>query len=380
MFRSLLLLPLLGLCPWAAAQPRWLKPPDIRGLQIFPGRANAGFTGITRLTFGKEVDGEALMEVPVSHFLGIGDRSQAGGTPVCSIDGMTVCFVDHDASTSETYGLVIRPRAAGGGPNMTATAIVQLNGLSSPKAVGTRGWCVQTFFLSGSKIVPKAIPCRATFYFGMQVAADRQWPKDGISLYYSHYAAAANPPTDSGDFPRASAPGLLWSVTKGKAPTNDPRKLGFRGLTMPFSLIPSGPVLQCGAGHLFNGKTHPGFGAAGLYPDVKRKPTGDGLVLRITDNQNRKTGGNALLFMSLGATGAPPTIIGISGRVYLSSSTFLFLVAAPLTKGSADSLFVLAKAGQIPTGVAGATAYFQAVTSGTGAPQPAITNLVAVKL
>ena len=243
MFRFLLLLSILGLCPWVAAQARWLTPPEIRGLQIFPGRANAGFTGITRLTFGKEVDGEALMEVPVSHFMGIGDRSQAGSNPICSIDGITVCFIDHDSSTSETYGLVIRPRAAKGGPNMTATAILQLNA-SSPKAVGTKGWCVQTLFLSGSKIVPKTIPCRATLYFGMQVPANRNWPKDGISLYQAHYAAPANPPTDSGDFPRPSAPGLLWSVTKGQAPTNDPKKLGFRGLTMPFSLIPSGPVLQ----------------------------------------------------------------------------------------------------------------------------------------
>lgn len=365
----------------AGAQLVPVAAPEIRGLQIFPGRGNAGATDLTRLTFGKEADGEALMEVPVAFFQGVGDRTQ--GAPVCSLDGITVAFQDHDGSTAERYGIVVRPRASSGGPDMSATPILQLNNLPSPTASGVRGWAIQTMFMSGSQPNPMPIPCQQTFFFGMFVPKNNDWPKDGISLYMARYPETSGQATDRGDYARvwrsAGDPvtNLLWSTVVGKSPTNDPRHLGFRGGSLPFSLIASGPILQAGAGHLFNGKTHPGFGAAGVFPDIQRKPTGDGLILRITDNPNRKTGGTMVLFASLGTNAAPPAIGGLQGRVYLGASLF-FVAAGALTQDSADTLLELAPKGKIPTSILGNTVYFQAATQGTSAANAAITNLVGV--
>lgn len=371
------LLALLVLTATAAAQKVPVAAKEIRGLQIFPGRGNAGCTEITRLTFGKEADGEALMEVPVAWFQGVGDRTQGSATPVCSIDGFTVAFQDHNGSTAESYGIVIRPRASGGGPDMAATPILQMNNLSSPKAgSGVRGWAAQTLFMS-------PIPCRQTFFFGMFVPKFKDWPKDGISLFMSRYPETSGSATDRGDYARVwrgttdPVTNLLWSVTIGKSPTNNPQDLGFRGGSLPFSLVASGPVLQAGAGHLFAGKTQPGFGAAGIFPDIKRRPTGDGLVLRVTDNANRKTGGTVLLFGALGTTGVPPVVGGLKGRVYLSPSLF-FLTAGVLTKDSADTLLQLAPRGKIPTSLVGTTIYFQGATQGSSPSTAAITNLVGV--
>ncbi|MHC4079033.1 MAG: hypothetical protein ACYST0_11410 [Planctomycetota bacterium] len=371
----------VGLAGTGLAQKVPVAPLDTRGLQIFPGRGNAGCTGITRLTFGKGADGEALMEVPVSWFQGVGDRTQGSATPVCSIDGMTVVFQDHNGSTAESYGIVIRRRASKGGPDMTAAPILQLTNLSSPTAgSGVRGWAIQTLFKSGSQPTPKTIPCRQTLFFGMSVPKDNDWPKDGISLYEARYPEGAAIATDLGDFARVSrgatdpVPNLLWSVTIGKAPTNE---LGYRGLSMPFSLVASGPVLQAGAGHLFRGKTQPGFGAAGVFPDIKRSPTGDGLVLRVTDNGNRTQGGTVLIFVALGTNGSPPVLGGLKGRVYLGSNP-IFLLAGTLTKGSADTLFEIAGPKKIPTALIGTSVYFQGATQGSSPSTAAITNLVGV--
>ena len=266
---------------------------------------------------------------------------------------------------------------------MAATPILQLNNLSSPKGNGVRGWAIQTLFMSGSQPAPKTIPCRQTFFFGMFVPKFKDWPKDGISLFIARYPQTSGPATDRGDYARvwrgAGDPvtNLMWSVVVGKAPTNNPKDLGFRGGSLPFSLVASGPVLQAAAGHLFSGKTQPGFGAAGVFPDIKRAPAGDGLVLRVTDNANRKTGGTMLLFGSLGTTGAPPILNGLKGRIYLSPSLF-FLTAGVLTKDSADTLFELAPKGKIPTTLVGITIYFQAATQGTSPATAAITNLIGV--
>jgi hypothetical protein len=379
------LLAVLVLAGASAAQLVPVAPLDIRGLQLFPGRGNAGATDLTRLTFGKGADGEALMEVSASWFQGMGDRSE-GSTVVCSIEGVTVPLQDHNASTAESYGIVIRPRAGTGGPDMAATPILQLNNLSAPTIVsgGVRGWAIQSMFMSNSKPDPKPIPCQQTFYFGVFVPKDNNWPKDGISLFMSRYPETSGPATDRGDFARVwhgsgdPVTNLLWSVVVGNPPTNRPQDLGFRGGSLPFSLIASGPVLQAGAGHLFNGKTHPGFGAAGIFPDIARSPTGDGLVLRITDNANRTTGGAVLLFGALATTGGPPVLPGLKGRVYLSPGLF-FLVGGALTKDSADTLLELAPKGKIPTSLVGLTLYFQAATQGTSpASAAAITNLVGV--
>ncbi len=374
---------LVVLATGTAAQKASVAAPEIRGLQLFPGRGNAGCTDLTRLTFGKEVDGEALMEVGAAWFQGVGDRSAGSVNAVCSADGMTVVFQDHDGSTAEQYGLVIRKQASGGGPDMAATPILQLNNLSSPTGSGLKGWAIQTFFMSGSQPSPMPVPCQQTFFFGMMVPKLLKWPKDGISLFMARYPETSVPATDHGDYARVwrgsgdPVTNLLWSVTVGRSPTNKPQDLGFRGGSLPFSLIASGPVLQAGAGHLFNGKTQPGFGAAGIFPDIKRSPAGDGLVLRITDNANRKSGGTLLLFVAL-TTSASPVLIGdLTGRLYLGQGAF-FVTPGVLAKDSADTLLEIVPRGKIPTSLLGTRVYFQAATQGSSAANAAITNLVGV--
>lgn len=226
--------------------------------------------------------GEALMEINGEHFRGIGD---ANG--IVRLFGVYHWLADEKLSTIETYGIVVRGGAPGGGPDMTTgTEFVHIVGLTSPPSTNPqRGtWLMYDGFnVTGGVILPPTDPmvlAPARYYVGVDLPANPLWPAtDGHSLFRADLLSAGTGAT-VGENHRAGAPHPTWAGKQGVPSFSTP----WTYVLGPFVTSPNLHI--GGIDPTSNRLGAPGANLSmnGLFPDISGQPRSDGLMVRITDN------------------------------------------------------------------------------------------------
>lgn len=320
-------------------------------LWIYPTENGAAATFVNRPAGGSAAEG--LVEFNSAYFRGIGDTSILGDR--CEVGGLFHYAADEDTTTVETYDVVLRtqdPNTMQPDPT-TAGLIASFTGLSLPTnaAGGRSGWIMTDTFGA-----PVAVPCDQTFYAGLNLAANANWPaSDGQSIWACYKDPVASGGT-VGQNPRAGSPDLMWSVA-GAITT-----LGWTGMV---AVMVDSPVFQVGGidpNTTLNGPTagatDPSYGLNGLFPDLI-PPRGDGLTLRVKDTV--EPFGVALF--TLADTWFPiPMPLGFPGAYRLDLGTTVFLGFAGMSGGIGE-LPVVAP-GAIPQSLIGTSVYFQGAVFG----------------
>jgi hypothetical protein len=332
--------------------------------EIYPDAAGTATSYVDRMNLGGNA-GELLYEVPDARFRGVGDFG-----PACTAEAFVCTTSDENASTPETYSIVLRtPLVGGAGPDPSAAGvIVQVGPLQTPPGTGRLGWILTTSFAT-----PVAVPCEGGWYMGIAVQA-ASWTSDGQSLYMAFYPGFFNPP--AGDNPRAGAPNHSWWIMNGLT------GLSQYSHTVAVGVRTRAPVLNVGGIDPNNTRQSPpgstNFGAGGMYPDHSGSPRSDGIEIRVLDAAN--SGGIALLMLSsgylpfAGGVGVP----GIGGRLWIDFATLLPLANAPIAGGTA--FIPVAPAGALPPSVRGFTAHFQAFTVDPSLGNPRFSNAATTSL
>lgn len=227
---------------------------------------------------------EALVELNTDNFRGIGDASG-----FVRLFGIYHWVADEKLSTVETYDLVVRDGAAGGGPDMSQAAeFLRISGLTTPPSTNpARGTWIMAdgFNITGgltlwyAQQTPPYAPPR--YYVGVDLPATTLWPAtDGHSLFRADMLAA-NTTATVGENERAGAPYPTWAGKHGGLPS----------FATPWSYV-LGPFVTSPNLHLGGvdplstrlGAAGANYGLNGLYPDVGGNPRRDGLTVRVTDN------------------------------------------------------------------------------------------------
>lgn len=213
--------------------------------------------------------GEVLMQIPGSHFVGVGHVPQ--GTS-CRMTGMRIGTQDQNASTQETYRLVIRPDL-GGAPDCTAAGMLFMSGpLQLPPGTGTQSWVMTTTFST-----PVGLPMCGTYYAGVALEAAPAWAVDGQSVHMSMYTTGSNV--------AGNAVNLAWNCSLG-VPTQPGAKRTLRiGLLVDAAVLNMGNVDVAGTRCM---GTNPDLGAGGMWPvceGTAGTQRNDALVARVRDDQ-----------------------------------------------------------------------------------------------
>ncbi|MCC6672915.1 MAG: hypothetical protein IT458_17760 [Planctomycetes bacterium] len=334
--------------------------------QIYPERTGACTTHVTRMSLAGNA-GEVLKEVPATLLRGVGNNGTA-----CRVIGMRIRTADEDGSTAETYHLVFRRAAPGGGPDPTPAGVIARFGpFQTQTSAGRVGWDITHTFAQ-----PVTIPCEADFYHGFELT-QANWTADGQSIYTAYYYPTPPSPT-VGDNPRGNALSLGWTVD----PVGQFASRGVPGQNPWFDLLLDTPVLNMGGVDPNNVKQSPAgspcFGAGGLYPDVSGGSRSDGLVARVTDAGN--TNGRGYVFLSANwlvfAGGLP--VPGVTGRLWTDPT--IFLLAGQGNLVGSEATFPIAPAGAINASLVGATVYFQALTVNASLGNLRLSNAAGVSL
>jgi hypothetical protein len=231
-----------------------------------------------------------LMEIDADDFRGIGvvTDASAGQPAIMRVFGVFHWLADERLSTIETYDLVLRKPAVGGGPDMSlAGQLFRIPNLTSPPSTNpNRGtWIIYDGFnITGGFILN--LPNQQTMaldrlYVGLGMPANPLWPAtDGHSLFRADMLNAGTGAT-VGENHRLGAPPPTWAG-----------KQGVPSFATPWSYVLA-PLLVSPMLHL--GGTDPlstrlgapgsSLGLNGLYPDISGNPRRDGLTVRVTDNR-----------------------------------------------------------------------------------------------
>lgn len=292
-------------------------------------------------------DAEALMQIDTADLRGVGD---ANG--VTLLFGVYHWVADENLATSETYDLVLRKDAAGGGPDMSAAGqYLRIDNLTTPPSVNPqRGtWIMYDGFGGQPFLQPQ------TLFVGVHLPANPLWPaSDGHSLFRADMLSA-NTAATVGENHRPGAPDPTWAGLQG-APS----------FTTPWTYI-LGPFVTSPNLHMGGidptstrlGAPGANFGMNGLYPDISG-PRRDGIVARVTDNLSPF--GGAFLGASLGFKFpfylGTRSLIGLSYIGDLTSPPIVLGVSA-LQSGAHE--FNIAMPGSIPVALVGTEIAFQAV-------------------
>lgn len=297
-------------------------------------------------------DAEALLPIDAQDFRGVGD---ANG--VIRVFGVYHWVADENLATTETYDLVVRQGAVGGGPDMAASGeLLRIHGLSTPPSINNqRGtWIMYDGFniTGGLVLSPQPRP----WYVGVHLPANPLWPaSDGHALFRADMLSA-NTSAVVGENHRLGAPNPTWAGLQGAPSFSTP----WTYILGPFVTSPNLHIGGIDPTSSRLGAPGASFGMNGLYPDVSGTPRSDGLVARVTDNL--APFGWAFLGGSPGFR--PPYYLGtphLIGLSYIGDSSVrpIVLGLAPLQNGAHE--FPLAMPGTIPAVLVGADLVFQAV-------------------
>ncbi|MEZ5963441.1 MAG: hypothetical protein R3F56_06295 [Planctomycetota bacterium] len=299
----------------AASVPLHAQTPNI--FEIYSGCTN--FT--SRGSIGSNA-GEYLLQVPATHFSGLGHDPTGGSTILA---GFRYTTQDQNGVTPETYSMVMRGDTAGT-PDCSAAGLLLTTGnLTTPPntTVGAIAWVITLTFTTPST----AMPLCATFYQGGQFPAAPGWTPgtDGQSLHIVDYAL--------GDTAAPTAPSLSWNCLGGA-----PVQPNFQETVRVDALVQSA-VLNMGSVDpttivtCLQGLNNRSFGAGGLWPYCTGSagPRNDGIDCRVRDATS--AGGVFALFLgsNVGCPGVP--LGGIAnGALYLNpSGGFVQVVSGTLS-------------------------------------------------
>jgi hypothetical protein len=301
---------------------------------------------------------EAHQEINAAWLRGVSD-SQGGSL----VFGFYHWAADENLSTAESYAVVLRTDAPGGGPDASSNGvIVRVGGLTTPPWPSlSRG----TWRMTDGFATPVSVGGVQAWFMGIDLPASPNWPaSDGQSLYRADTPAALTG-APVGEDPRAGAPEVTWGIVAGRAPFTTP-------WTWLMGVLSDTPNLHVGG--LDPGSARIGtpgasnLGMGGLFPDI-RGPRRDGLTVRLTDNFLPGSGGAIGIAPGFAA---PHPILGLGapffGFCHIRNLEML-TVGFGLLNGGALELPVAAP-NTIPTALVGLTFAFQGfvVTPfGTGA-------------
>ena len=211
--------------------------------------------------------GEVLLQIPASHFVGVGHVPQGTGF---EMTGMRIVTQDQDAGTQETYRLVLRPDV-GGTPDCTAPGMLFMGGpLQLPPGTGIQAWVMSTTFTT-----PVSLPGCATYYAGVALDAAPLWTADGQSIHMAMYATGSNV--------AANAVNLAWNCGNGGPTQPGPKRTLRIGLLVDAAVLNMGNVDVAGTRCM---GTNPDLGAGGMWPvceGTSGTPRNDALVARVRD-------------------------------------------------------------------------------------------------
>lgn len=314
--------------------------------EIYPTRPNISTTDYTRLCVPDASGGEILIEVAPTHFCNV------GGAPNCSCSaiGIDVTVADGDDSTPDQFRGVWR-NAALGAPIYTNW---------QPMTTGTGGPSVETFRIpfvdAFGQPAPIALPCTATFYFGIEVGP--RVCDDGVFVAASRYQSALS--GCAGETARFGAPSLLFC---GPAPIGPYVPwIGPKNFSLRMGLTMDAPVLNIGnqAG-IFTTPCAPwdtGYGVGGLYPFNSSSVPPDTLWARVQDTVSPN--GTAILIASL--TPFPAVCVPPYGMLCLLPDPGIFLRSFALDDDGVGYCKVMT----LNPFLSGATMTFQALSLGSG--------------
>lgn len=270
--------------------------------------------------------GDILMEVPASHFSGVGHDAAGGGTLV---NGVRYLTQDQNAATVESYSFVVRPQAAGGGPDRTTT-IFSLGPLTLPTGVGTVAWMISPALGTPTTAIPQ---CN-TYYMGATVTPAPGWPSDGQSFHIANYYCQAN--NNCGDNPAANnVPNIAWNINTASNQVLQPNQR-----TLRFYLLTPAAILNLGNVDPTIATTHclatapapytnTSYGVGGMWPGAQHAtgPRNDGLNANVRDSAS--SGGFFVVFfgVDLPCPGIPLSGLA-NGGLYLNPALPLVPVAS----------------------------------------------------
>lgn len=292
----------------------------------------------TRGTLGTAA-GSILVEVPGTHFNGIGQDANGATT---TITGFRYLMQDQNAAAAaEIYDFEIRRQSnPPPGPDCTAAGIIfNLVGLQSPP-----GGSPAAFFITNTLNPPMtSLPMCDTFFMGVNVPFNAGWTNpsptwDGLSIHMGSYYTLQ---TRTASNPAPNAPNIAWNCSAGLVTQPTPR-------TYRFYLLTNAPLLNmanedptlAGTGHCLNSTTTPAYlntdtGPGGLWPESQGAgfTRNDGLKVRV----QYLAAANAPFFVFIGfGTQCPgiPIPFLYSGGLFLSPALPIVQVASGILDGS----------------------------------------------
>ncbi|MEZ5966370.1 MAG: hypothetical protein R3F56_21220 [Planctomycetota bacterium] len=319
--------------------------------QIYPAPNTADFA--TRGTLGNN-PGEILMEVPATHFSGIGQDNTGTGTILI---GFRHVLQERASATGNTYSLLVR-RGTGGRPSTDSAGILmQTSTLTGPPSSGNAAWII-TYDLATPSA---ALPTCDTFYFGVETS-----PATSFTGLAWHMVTTGGPAR--GDNPAESplVPNLAWDRVSGSLVPRQPPVCAYN-----MSVRVLAPVLNVGNvdpswsnGSAINFTS---YGLGGMWPQVSGTRS-DGLACRVRDANNAN--GSFVVFASSGVV-CPGSPLGnlATGALYLTPSVLVPVASASLTNTGEGTALIAAPA-SLPTALSNHTLHLQAFTLGIGATLP----------
>ncbi len=231
----------------------WAQTPKANTFHVYDGS-----TEYTSRGYLSSNPGECLQKIPASHF---GYLRQAVK--------FHALVQDQNVASAEQYYVIFRKVAATGGPDVTATGVI---GLEGPFKIGGSGHGAGAWSITINLKKPVKIPADGCFYgiYWPNKVGTKGWPKDGGSIWMSGYY----PSPKCGEHPRKGvSPNICWNVIYH--PTVPPYTevkvtAGNRAWNMDLGI--TSPVLQGyavdPAAKCASKKGKPDFGFAALWPDL----------------------------------------------------------------------------------------------------------------
>lgn len=292
-----LLLPLIAATTLAA-----------QSVEIYPGVTS--FTSRGSLSVNA---GEVHQGFHESHWKGLGDTG-AGAF----LNGITYVTQDQNASTPETYDVVVRGGTDAAGPDATAAGeFCSIVGLTTPPStvLTPAAWILTSNFTA-----PCRIPTKGFISAGLRLPANALWSSDGQSL---HASAGRGPTT-------VQASDLLqgdhaWQILTGPV-VNHPTS--FRSWRV--RLLFSTPILQNGTFATTTATYKRGMG--GMFPSS----TGSHGWSTHVDGGTPFAGGVTGIFASPVVVNPGFPIAGIRGSVYLGAPLIAIATLPLSATGTAD--------------------------------------------
>lgn len=299
----------------------------------------------------------------------MGQDNSGTGT---ELDGIRTAVQDEDASTVETFRVVLRSDAAGQPDSSAAGLLLQTTPIALPPGMGQQAWLIDVTFSTPSTVLPICGPS----YYGLALTPAPTWPADGMSVHAGSYYLLGG---TQGDNPAPNAPNLTWSIPGGTGgtPAQPPPMCLHIGLLVPSSVQMLGnfdPTLNS-ANNCITTQGQRSFGAGGTWPRLGGGRN-DGLDVLVRDGN----ASNGLFATAIGASILCPGlhVPGLGGAFYLNpAGPFAILTSGPLDP-TGQGTTTLLQPGTAPVAVLGATLYFQTVTIDPAFTQARFSNLTAV--